>query len=199
MKRDTTRTYTQGQMARHTELGLDLQRANAHAGHLLLRLARLNPDHRRFKSLCAELACVAELMTLQISFCKAIADDGLSQPIERIDVALGTTCDFCEENPGLSSLVKHDKRFPHLTPNPGWTTQLDSLMRLTARIIHDKFGNSFSAGGEMKKSVHCFDELFRGLRRQRRHVKRIASRKMVEILVEHDTSEVCDRCGHRYE
>jgi hypothetical protein len=187
------------QIAQHAELGLDLQKANAHASHLLLRFARLSPHQRRFKSLSAELASIAELMTLQISFCEAIADNDLSQRIERIHVVLGTTCHFCEENAALSSSEKHDVRLGRLTPSPAWTTQLDSLTRLIMRILHDIFGNSFYAGGDMKKSVRCLDELHTAVQRQRRHLERIAARGVPKITVVHDTSEVCDRCGRRYE
>jgi hypothetical protein len=199
VKSDTTRPYMAHQIAQHAELGLDLQRANAHARHLLLRFARLSPHQRRFMALRAELASVAELMTLQISCCDAIAENKLSQQIEHIRVRLRTTCDFCEENPALSSSEKHDARFGRLTPSPAWTTQLDSLTGLTTRIFHDIFGNSFSAGGETKKSVHCFNKLHTAIRRQRRHLKRIAARKEPKITVEHDISDVCDRCGRRYE
>jgi len=199
VKRKARGTYTRAQVEQHTELSLDLQRTNARASHLLLRLARLRPSNPHFKSLCAELASVAELLTLDISFCEGIANNHVSQPFQRIVLTLHTTCVFCEENPVLNSSKKHDDIFGPLTITPTWAVQLTSLTWLMTRIRQDIFGNSPSPPRETKQLIRCLNELYTAIQRQRRHLERIGTQERPDIAVRFDSSEVCRRCGRRYE
>ena len=199
MKRKARGTYTRAQVEQHTELSLDLQRTNARASHLLLRLARLRPSNPHFKSLCAELASVAELLTLDISFCEGIANNHVSQPFQRIVLTLHTTCVFCEENPVLNYSKKHDDTFGPLTITPTWAVQLTSLTWLMTRIRQDIFGHSPSPPPETKKFVSCLNGLYTAIQRQRRHLERIGTQERPDIAVRFDSSEVCRRCGRRYE
>jgi hypothetical protein len=199
VKRKARGTYTLAQVEQHTDVGLHLQRTNARASHLLLRLARLRPSHPRFKSLCAELASVAELLTLDTSFCEGIANNHLSEPFQRIVLTLHTTCVFCEENPVLNSSKKHDDTFGPLTITPTWAVQLTSLTWLMTRIRQDIFGNSPSPPPETEKFIRCLNGLYTAIQRQRRHLARIGTQKRPEMAVRFDSSEVCGRCGQRYE
>jgi hypothetical protein len=199
VKRKARGTYTRAQLEQHTELSLHLQRTNARASHLLLRLARLRPGNPHFKSLCAELASVAELLTLDTSFCEGIANNHALQPFQRIVLTLHTTCTFCEENPVLNSSKKHDKTFGSLTIAPTWAVQLTSLTWLMTRIRQDIFCNSPSPPPEMKKFIRCLNGLYTAIQRQRRHLARIGTQKRPEMAVRFDDSEVCGRCGRRYE
>jgi hypothetical protein len=199
MKRTSRTTYTSADVEQHTKLSLHLQRTNARASHLLLRLARLRPSNPQFKSLCTELASVAELLILDISFCEGIANNHIAQSIQRIIVTLHTTCAFCEENPLLNSSKKHDEHFGPLTTSPTWADQLNSLTWLMTRIRQDIVGNSPSPARETKKLIRCLNELYTAIQRQRRHLERIAAHKRPEIEVRFDPCEVCPGCGQKYE
>jgi hypothetical protein len=199
MKKTARRTYSSAEVEQHTKLSLHLQRTNACASHLLLRLARLRTSNPHFKSLCEELVSVAELLTLDISFCEGIANNHIAQSIQRIIVTLHTTCAFCEENPVLNSSKKHNKTFGPLTTGPTWAVQLNSLTWLMTRIRQDIFGNSPSPPRETKQLIRCLNELYTAIQRQRRHLERIGTQERPDIAVRFDSSEVCRRCGRRYE
>jgi hypothetical protein len=198
MKRKARETYTRAQVEQHTELSLHLQHTNARATHLVLRLARLRPSHPHFKSLCAELAFLAELITLDISLCEGIANN-VSQPFQRIIVTFQTACDFCEENPDLNSPEKDAEYLGFMTTSSTWGIQLDSLTRLIMRICHDISGNSPYPARETKKFIRCVNVLYTAVQRQSRHLARIGAQNTPGIEVRSDSSEVCPRCGQTYE
>ena len=199
MKRTEGGTYTSDQVEQHSELSLHLQGINARASHLLLRLARLRPSNPEFNSLCTELASVAELLALHISFCEGIASNHISRSYEYIIVTLHTICAFCEEDPVVNSSKKHDKHLGPLRTSSTWAIQLNSLTLLMTRIRQDIFDNSPSPARETKKLIRCLNELYTAVQRQGRHLARIAAHKTPEIMVMFDPSEVCLRCGQRYE
>ena len=136
------RVYSAAQVAQHAQFILDVQKSNAVASHLVLRLGPVR-SHPQFKALCAELSSLARSMTLQMSFCEQIVGSSVHEYYDVINVILGTTCDYCLES-GKTRKVQSNKTHSEvLTPSQAWAIQVERLSGLTISVAHNVSQTSF--------------------------------------------------------
>jgi len=188
------RIYSADQVAQHGELMRDMQHSNSLASHLVLRLGRKPLQGHVFKSLCKELRSLARSMTLQIFLCEQIADSGLHKHYDRIDVTLGTTCDFCLENGQAQRPQNHDAGSLKLMPNQACALQLHHLSRLITTVAHGVSHASLPMASNAEHLLCSLAALSQALSRQRRHMELISVRQPTEIKIEFDLRDVCPDC-----
>ena len=192
------RVYSAAQVAQHTQLILDLQKSNAMASHLMLRLGRMRLQHHRFKALCEEITSLARSMTLQIFLCEQIASSGGHEHYDVINVILGTTCDYCLESGMTRRLQNNEPHSEVLIPSQAWAIQVERLSGLMISVAHNVSQTFFSPRRTVEQSLRSLAGLSKVLSRQRRHLERISVRQSTEIKVIEDLSAVCPDCGRPY-
>jgi len=188
------RVYSAAQVAQHTQLILDVQKSNAIASHLLLRIGRVR-SQPQFTALCAELTSLERSMTLQMFLCEQIAGNGRKH-YDIIILTFGTTCDYCLENGETRKLENNEPHSETLIPSRAWAIQLERLFGLMISVAHNVSQSSFSPRRSVEQSLRSLAGLSKVLSRQRLHLEQISVRRPTEIKVIEDRSAVCPDCGH---
>jgi hypothetical protein len=191
----TIRIYSAAQVAQHTQLTLDLQKSNARASHLILRLGRMRLQAHRFEALCDALISLERAMTLQIFLCEEIVKSGVHERYDRINVIFGTTCDFCLENGITRKVQNNELQSGILLSNQAWAIQVAQLFALMISVAHKAFQTSMSPARSIAKSVRCLVGLSKVLSRQERHLKQLSVRRPTQISVIEAPSAVCPDCA----
>jgi hypothetical protein len=189
--------YSAAQVAQHAELGSDLQKGNAHAAHILLRLGRMPLQLHRFNALCEELTSLGRSMTLQMFLCEQIADSGRGRHYDVINVIFGTTCDRCLES-GKAQLRTNRPQAEVLTSSQAWAIQVERLVGLMILVAHKISQTSSSPRRSVEPALRSFAGLSKLLSRQRRHLQHISVQRPTEINVIEDRGAVCPDCQHPY-
>jgi hypothetical protein len=189
-----SKNFSEDQIAEHQRIRDQLQKANAHAGQRLRVLCALNADHTRARHVYAELANVVRWMNLLLGCCEQIADNALQQRFTRINVIIGITCEYCEENAPSADRSAGQGYLGTLRVDPAWSQHVEFLLSLTTSTIYRTCAASLS---ELKEPPGCLADLARALGRQQRYLERVSVRQTPEIRVIHDDNEICSECGHR--
>jgi hypothetical protein len=192
------RVYISAQVAQHLQLTEDLQKSNARASHLMLRLGRMPLQHHRFKALCEDLTSLERSMTLQIFLCEQLADSRAHKRYDVINVILGTTCDYCLESGKTPKLQNNTPHSEVLTASPAWPIQVERLSGLMISLAHNVSQTSFSPRRTVEQSLRSLARLSTVLSRQRRHMEHISVPQPTKINFIEDHSTVCPDCGHPY-
>ena len=164
----------------------------------MLRLGRMPLQHHRFKPLCEELTSLERSMTLQIFLCEQLADSGVHNHYDVIDLNLGTTCDYCLESGKTPILQNNNPHSEVLTSSPAWPIQVERLAGLMISVAHNVFRHSFSSRS-LEQLLRSLAGLSKVLSRQRRHMEHISVGQPTKININYDLSDVCPDCGHSYE
>jgi hypothetical protein len=187
--------YSAARVAQHTQLAQDLQKSNARASHIILRLGGMRLQHHQFKSLCEEFVSLVRLMTLQIFLCEQVAGSGVREHYDVINVILGTTCDYCLENGKTRKLQNNEPQLKVLRPNQAWAIQVEGLSELMISVARNVSEASFLPKRTVEQSIRSLAVLSKVLSRQRRHLEQFSVRRPTEIRVIGKRSDVCPDCG----
>ena len=113
----------------------DLQKNNARASHLILRLLQMPLQHPRFKALCEELTPLERSMMLQTCLCEQIVDSSVQEDYV-IQVIFGTTCDYCLKSGRTRELQDNKPNSEAQMWSPAWAIQIEQLSVLTTSVVH---------------------------------------------------------------
>ncbi len=194
----THRIHSAAQVAQHAQLMVNLQKSNAFASHLMLRLCRMRLQHHQVKALCEELTCLTRSMTLQMFLCEQIANSGIHKHYDIINVIIGTTCDYCLESGKTRKLQSSEPHSGGLIPSQAWTIQVEGLSALIIPVAHNVSQTSSLPRHTVEQSLRALAGLSKLLSRQRRHLEQISAPQTTKINVIQDRGAVCPDCGRPY-
>ena len=189
-----SRFFTDYQEKQHSHLQGQLQKANAEAAQTLITLGALSPDDEQTKHVCTDLLNVIRRMNLLVECCEVIVDSASEQGVDRIELVIGLTCEYCENTQRNVNDKSPQSDTRTLAVDPALTIQVTSLLSLTISTICRTV--SGSPLGKSKASERRLADLSQALRRQQRHLARIGGKHTPKIVVIEDLSPVCDKCGH---
>jgi hypothetical protein len=192
------RVYSAAQVSQHTQLILDLQKTNARASHLVLRLGRMCSQPHRFTALVDELNSLVRWMTPQIFLCEQVMGSGVHKRYDVINVILGNTCDHCLESGTTRQRQTNEPHLEELSSSQAWRIQVEELSGLTILVAHSVAQISFSPRRTVDQSLRSLAALSKILSRQRRHMEQISVRQPTAIRVIDDRSAACPDCQRPY-
>jgi len=193
-----SKSLTKAQIEQHKQLGSQIQRANAFAAQALLTLRRFRPGHKRCEHIYSGLANVVRRMNFLVGCCEQIATSGFQPQITRISVILGTTCEHCEETGRSADRSSGPGYMRTLEADPAWCVLLDYLLLQVSLTIGRAVAGECSPFGESEDPPRCLSDLTKALLRQHRHLTRMGSVRVPEIVIIYDDAEVCSECGNPY-